>query len=203
MIQIQEKEVFSTENKHIRRKGRTACFKRCTLLPGENEGSFEEVGTLPTTPTEEDYIFKETTDKKVRELFFRDSISQKINTFALTSREALSVSDYFPTWEVGLQIHAGDRYRHGGLLWEALQEHTSQDNWQPSTEAASLWKVVDVEHEGTAEDPIPYGGNMVLEQGKHYSQDGVVYLCTRDTGIPVYNPLSELVDIYVELSTDK
>ena len=40
---------------------------------------------------------------------------------------------------------------------------------------------------------------MVLESGKYYSQDGVTYHCTRDTGNPVYHALSELVGLYVEV----
>ena len=32
----------------------------------------------------------------------------------------------------------------------------------------------------------------------NYIQDGVTYLCNRDTVNPVYNPLRELVGIYVE-----
>lgn len=32
----------------------------------------------------------------------------------------------------------------------------------------------------------------------NYSQDGVTYLCSRDTVNPVYNPLSELVGLYVK-----
>lgn len=51
---------------------------------------------------------------------------------------------------------------------------------------------------GTPEDPIPYGGNMVLEAGKYYSQAGVTYRCTRDTGIPVYHDLADSVGLYVE-----
>lgn len=39
---------------------------------------------------------------------------------------------------------------------------------------------------------------MALENGKYYTQDGVTYLCNRDTGSPVYHPLSELVGLYVE-----
>lgn len=31
-----------------------------------------------------------------------------------------------------------------------------------------------------------------------WNRDGVIYLCTRNTGNPVYNPLAELVRIYVE-----
>ena len=40
---------------------------------------------------------------------------------------------------------------------------------------------------------------MSLYNGKYYSQDGVTYLCDRDTVNPVYNKLSELVRIYVEV----
>lgn len=50
---------------------------------------------------------------------------------------------------------------------------------------------------GTQEDTIPYDGNMALENGKYYSQDGAVYLCNRDTEIPVYQDLKDLVNIYV------
>jgi hypothetical protein len=39
---------------------------------------------------------------------------------------------------------------------------------------------------------------MALKNGKYYIQDGVIYLCNRDTGNPVYNALAELVGLYVE-----
>ena len=56
------------------------------------------------------------------------------------------------------------------------------------------------EYAGTQHDPIPYDGNMALESGKYYIQDDVVYLCNRDTGNPVYNALSELLGLYVEVA---
>ena len=48
------------------------------------------------------------------------------------------------------------------------------------------------------DDPIPYSGNMALTAGLYYMQDWVIYLCTRDTGNPVYHTLSELVGLYIE-----
>ena len=54
-------------------------------------------------------------------------------------------------------------------------------------------------HDGSRYDPIPYKGNMALKSGKYYIQDGVTYLCSRDTVNPVYNSLSELVGLYVEM----
>lgn len=65
--------------------------------------------------------------------------------------------------------------------------------------AASLWTEICKTHDGTIDDPIPYSGNMALESGKYYIQDYVIYRCTRDTINPVYQPLSELVGLYVEV----
>ena len=61
-----------------------------------------------------------------------------------------------------------------------------------------MYARIDEAHGGTKYDPIPYEGNMALESGKYYVQDGVTYICTRDTVNPVYNALAELVGIYVE-----
>lgn len=36
--------------------------------------------------------------------------------------------------------------------------------------------------------------------GNTTPRTGVTYLCTRDTGIPVYNPLKDLVGLYVEVA---
>lgn len=40
---------------------------------------------------------------------------------------------------------------------------------------------------------------MALKNGKYYTQDGVTYLCNRDTETAVYNALSELVELYVKV----
>ena len=76
---------------------------------------------------------------------------------------------------------------------------TSQDGWEPSTATASLWEQINETHAGTLYDPIPYSDNMALENGKYYTQDGVIYLCNRSTGQPVYNALADLVGLYVEV----
>ena len=41
---------------------------------------------------------------------------------------------------------------------------------------------------------------MELFAGKYYSQNGVVYKCTRNSGQPVYHELSALVGLYVEIA---
>lgn len=92
----------------------------------------------------------------------------------------------------------GFKVQRGGKLCRCIQAHTSQDGWEPEN-AASLWEYINETYAGDQYDPIPYSGNMALESGKYYTQDGVLYKCNRDTGNPVYNALSELVGLYVEI----
>ena len=116
----------------------------------------------------------------------------------LTDSEALEVRVLHPEWASDTDYTAGYKVQRGGRLWRCLQAHTSQAGWEPSTATASIWEEICESHSGTLEDPIPYNGNMALESGKYYSQDSKIYRCTRDTGNPVYNALSELVGLYVE-----
>lgn len=131
------------------------------------------------------------------------SVRADIQTMGLTDTESLKVKDLYPEWEskMGQQVNAGEKYRYGGKLWKVLQQHTVQETWKPGEGTESLYTEVVESHAGTKEDPIPYDNNMELENGKYYSQDGMMYLCTRDTGIPVYNPLADLVGIYVEVAS--
>ena len=126
----------------------------------------------------------------------------RIQTMELTDSEALEMKSWYPEWEtmVGKQVNEGEKYQYGGKLWKVLQTHTAQEEWKPGIDTASLYTEVVESHAGTLEDPIPYDGNMELEAGKYYSQGGVTYLCNRNTEIPVYNPLADLVGIYVAVA---
>lgn len=127
-------------------------------------------------------------------------IKQQINALTVDDQTALRMIAFYPDWETDKAYTAGDKLVSGGKLWKVLQAHTSQSTWIPgATGTESLYARIDEAHEGTKYDPIPYEGNMALENGKYYTQGGVLYHCTRDTGNPVYNALSELVGLYVEV----
>ena len=133
-------------------------------------------------------------------------IKAKINTLTVDDATALRMAAFYPEWESGKAYTAengcpvGYKVVRTGKLYKLRQEHTSQDSWAPcSTGTESLWEEICEQHDGTKYDPIPYSGNMALENGKYYTQNDVLYLCNRDTGNPVYNALSELMGIYVEM----
>lgn len=124
-------------------------------------------------------------------------IAQQINSLTVDDNTALRMMEFYPEWASGVSYAAGFKVQHNGKLWRVVQAHTSQDGWQPEN-VTSLWEQINETHSGTIDDPIPYSGNMALENGKHYIQNGI-YLCIRDTVNPVYNPLAELVGVYVEI----
>ena len=131
--------------------------------------------------------------KQLRQLIERIAVT-------LDDETALTGVELFPMWAIGRAYAVGDRVQYGGKLWRCKGPgHTSQAGWEPSINTASLWEESCESHAGTLTDPIPYSGNMALEAGKYYSQNGAVYLCVRDTVNPVYNALAELVGLYVEV----
>jgi hypothetical protein len=126
-------------------------------------------------------------------------ISQQINTLEVDDNTALRMKQFYPAFDeiVGQKVKQGFKFRHGDYLWATVKELTIQSHYAPGAGMESLYTKVNETHAGTLEDPIPYDGNMVLENGKYYSQNSTIYLCNRDTVNPVYHKLADLVGLYV------
>ena len=117
---------------------------------------------------------------------------------------ALRMTRFYPKFEdvIGSRLAQGYKFTWGGKLWRVVQgEMIVQPHFVPGVGTESLYEEICLTHEGTAGDPIPYTGNMTLENGKYYMQNNKVYLCIRDTGSPVYHPLAELAGLYVQVLT--
>lgn len=123
----------------------------------------------------------------------------------LSDAVAVTAPLLFPRWRATdskgepVEYEAGERLYYGGKLYKVKEgmSHTAQADWTPDV-AVSLYERIEDAHAGTEADPIPYEGNMALENGLYYVQDGVVYKCTRDTVNAVYAALRDLVGLYVE-----
>ncbi len=159
-------------------------------------------------------------DQTARMKKMLDLIEQEKKEFAnrnLTAEQMLEVKSLAPVW--GKDIVQGDLVVKGTKflytpegeteprLYSVLQDHTVMNHYHPSIDTAALYvevtpDFVEIGDEtvelGTLENPIEYNGNMILENGKYYIQDSVVYLCNRDTINPVYHNLSDLIGLYVE-----
>ena len=127
-----------------------------------------------------------------------------INTMSLDDQQSLEVKSLYPTWEsfIGKQLEKDMKVQYDGKLFKVVQTHTAQQDWYPSISTASLFTEIVEDHAGTLEDPIPYpaDGNMVIYNGKYYIDNGVIYKCVRDSGIPLYTSLANVIGNYVQLA---
>lgn len=131
-----------------------------------------------------------------------------MNSVSLTASQALEMQVLFPIWgekdaEFGKEVKIGFRLRvvegESDTLFEVIQKHKLQADWKPGIETVSLYKIVEAEHAGTLDDPIPYVQGMAFEKDKYYKQYDVIYLCilTTVTGYP--NDLKDLPTIVQEV----
>ena len=108
---------------------------------------------------------------------------------SLSDSEAAKSVELFPRWadHIGETVEPGDRRSdedaNGVLRVYKVREgqgHTTQADYRPYLTPA-LWVVIDVDHAGTQDDPIPAAAGMEYEYGKYYldPSDSKVYLCER------------------------
>lgn len=118
----------------------------------------------------------------------------------IADSEALDYMMIVYEWEryIGQVVPVGKIVIYNDKLWRVRQEHTVMEQYPPSLETASLYEVIEKEHTGEIDDPIPYTPPMEIFNGKYYVEDGVVYLCNRDSGTALSHPLSSIVGVYVE-----
>ena len=124
---------------------------------------------------------------------------------SLEDSVALASVELFPQWselvKKSEKVAKGFRFQHDGKLYRTEQaEYTFVAHYVPGTAGTeSLFSQVDEAHKGTIEDPIPYEKNMEIYDGMYYTQNGVLYLCIRSSGQPMYHDLESLIGIYVEV----
>ena len=104
-------------------------------------------------------------------------ITRQINTLEVDDNTALRMTEFYPEWTSGQAYTAAYKVQYGGKLWRCLQNHTSQDGWEPDS-APSLWAKVLIPDETVVpewEQPDstnPYNsGDKVTHNGKTWVSD--------------------------------
>ena len=126
---------------------------------------------------------------------------------ALSDAQARTCKLIYQQWFnlIGTTATPGQRFLYGETLFKVRAdalEHTFSRDWEPGVTTASLYEAIDEEHSGTIDDPIPFAQPMQIYNGKYYSQNGKVYLCTRNSGQPLACNLADLVGLYVTEVTE-
>lgn len=133
----------------------------------------------------------------------RDMVLEQYNGRTnITDEEALKRPLLVYSWDtyIGKALAAGQVVSHDGKLWRVRQAVAAVlENQPPSLDTAALYEVIEVEAAGTQEDPILYTPPMEIFNGKYYTQGGVLYKCTRDSGQALTHDLAALVGLYVEV----
>ena len=108
---------------------------------------------------------------------------------SLSDGEAAKSPELFPRWadHIGETVKPGDRRSdmdESGVLHvyrvNKGQGHTTQADWPPHKTPA-LWTIIDIEHAGTQDDPIPAARGMEYTYGLYYKdpEDTKLYKCER------------------------
>ena len=104
-------------------------------------------------------------------------VAQQINGLTVDDNTALRMAEFYPEWAAGVAYTAEYKVQRSGKLWRCLQDHTSQDGWEPES-APSLWAKVLIPDETVVpewEQPDstnPYSaGDKVTHNGKTWVSD--------------------------------
>lgn len=99
---------------------------------------------------------------------------------SLTDADAVKAKELYDRWAAGMAVEVNDRLVYADRLYRVTQAHTTQEGWEPDLTPA-MFTVIDEQHAGTQDDPIPAAKGMEYEYGKYYTdpEDGKLYLCER------------------------
>ena len=134
----------------------------------------------------------------------KNELVEAMKAMRLTADDQTAVKymELYPSFEdvVGKTLKNGTRVVYNDTLYKYTGDESTAivSTWNP-VDAASIWEAIDIEHAGTAEDPIPWAVNMQCYEGKYYTWDGVLYLCTRDSGIALAYTPDQLIGHYFEV----
>ena len=157
-------------------------------------------GWEPYNPPEVEPVEPEPTiEDQIKELI----LEQYNSRTDITDEDALKRPLLVYAWDtyIGRSLTAGQIVSYDNTLYRVRQDISSVlDGQAPSLYTAALYEAIEVEASGTADDPIVYVPPMEIFSGKYYTQAGVIYRCTRDSGTALSHDLSALVGLYVEVA---
>ena len=128
----------------------------------------------------------------------RAKLASAVQAIPKNSAKIYDAFILFEEWQAGKSYTANTKLRYKSRLYSVLQAHTSQADWTPDAVPAIYEVIPNANEDGTQEKPIAYTIGMRVFEGLYYTEDDVLYICTRDSGIPLFNALSDLEGLYME-----
>lgn len=96
-----------------------------------------------------------------------------------TDEDAYKMRYLYNDYEVGKDYKQGERFMHDGKFYKVLQDHTSQEDWTPST-AVSLYVEITDPSEAYPQWKQPTGAHDAYSIGDKVSHEGKKYISQID-----------------------
>ena len=165
------------------------CFNGKVMHGDEPIGSFEQINGAAQLMNSENVVTALVGQAITpqRAVALRPMIEQAAKSF--TDAEAAKSPELVARWtdHIGEAVAPGDRMsdvdNDGVLRVYSVNDghgHTTQAGWPPHSTPA-MWTIIDLEHAGTQDDPIPAARGMEYTYGLYYKdpEDTKLYLCER------------------------
>lgn len=176
----------------------------------DKDGNDKVVGMNIYNPTEEmiladgwvEYIPEPKQRKKTPYEISQEIVLEQYNQRTdIPNQEALDRMVVIYDWSkyIGKVLLQGQLCVYNDKVWRARQEHTVLEVYPPSMDTASLYEVIEKIHTGEKDDPIPYSPPMEIFLDKYYTEDNILYVCTRGSGGVLTHNLKDLTNLYVSI----
>lgn len=165
------------------------CFNGKVMHGDEPIGSFEQINGAAQLMNSENVVTTLVGQAITpqRAVALRPMIEQAAKSF--TNAEAAKSPELVARWadHIGEVVASGDRMsdtdNDGVLHVYRVNDghgHTTQADWPPHNTPA-MWTIINVDHAGTQDDPIPAARGMEYTYGLYYKdpEDTKLYLCER------------------------
>lgn len=124
-----------------------------------------------------------------------------IETFNLSDQDSLKVKSIYPTWisMIGKRLPKNHKVTYNGLLYKSINDIEEIKEENNPKESSDLYEEIIELHSGDKNDPIKYKSGIVLELGKYYTQNNIIYICFKDSSLATEDDITKYLGIYVSI----
>lgn len=90
--------------------------------------------------------------------------------------------DLLPEWKEGIEYVTGKKIQYGGIVWKVLQDHTSQEGWEPGVAPSLFAEVLIPDPTVIPEWKQPDSTNPYMT-GDKVTHNGITWICTVDNNV--------------------
>lgn len=94
----------------------------------------------------------------------------------------LETPQLLPEWKAGIAYNTGKKIQYGGIVWKVLQDHTSQEGWEPGAAPSLFAEVLIPDPDVIPEWKQPDSTNPYMS-GDKVTHNGSTWVSTIDNNV--------------------